>query len=127
MRLRYIITILLFGSLLSTAASVIMLNAMNPLHSPLIPILFLSCIGFAISGIITVLLLSFRALKKNSWHIRSNITTSIRQGLIIGLSIVILLILSHFNILTMPISMLVILSAAGFEYFAIPSEFREIN
>lgn len=127
MRLRYIITILLFGSLLSGAAAGIMLYAMNPMHSPLIPILFLFCIGFSVSGIIAVILLSFRALKKQTWHIRTNITTSIRQGLIIGITVMILLILSHFSILTMPISMLVILSAAGFEYFAIPAEFREIN
>lgn len=127
MRLRYILTIILLGSLLSGAASLIILFFMNPLHSVFLPILFLACITLFISGLITVFLLSVRALKKNSWHIRTNISTSIRQGLIIGITISTLLIMSHFNVLTTPTLLLAIALSAGFEYLSLPKEFREAN
>ena len=125
MRLRYIITLLLTGSLLSGTALLFLFFNVAPTNHIFVPGLFTLLVFFCILGIISTVLISSRSRGENAWRAQVNLATSIRQGVVIGILVCISLWLAHMRILSLWILIVLIFIAAFIEYRLLPLSLRE--
>lgn len=125
MRLRYIITLLLTGSILSGVALIFLILNVAPTDSILIPGLLTVLFFFFILGILSSGLITLRSRGERAWRAQVNLAISVRQGIVIGLLASFCLWLARVNILSLWLVVLLITITAFVEYQLLPPALRE--
>lgn len=123
MRLRYIITLLLVGALLSgTALAFLFFNV--PPSNVALPILLTLLLAFSVFGLATSFLIFFRSRGDSAWRSQINLSISVRQGFVIGLLAALALWLAYFNVLRLWIIVPIILVVTYIEYSLLPESLK---
>lgn len=124
MRIRYIITLLLTGSIISgTALTFLFLNVAP--SGIALALLFTILFFFFTLGIISAILISARSQGEHAWRAQFNLATSLRQGIVIGGLACLCLWLARLNILNFWILLILIFVTAFVEHQLLLPALRE--
>lgn len=124
MRLRYIILMLLLGSILSfTALGFLFLNV--PPSNVALPILFSVLLAFSIFGFATSALVFIRSRGESAWRSSVNLSISVRQGIVIGVLVIGSLWLASINLFRLWLIVPLLLLVTYIEYQLLPPALKK--
>lgn len=122
MRLRYLLLLILIGTVLSGTTTYLIIDSMRPDGSLVTQLLFTFTSWFTVFGALSLGLLTFRARKSSPWHIRTNVTTSTRQAIFLSSIVILSLWLVHFDYLKWWLLLLIIALGAYIEHRLLPKK-----
>lgn len=122
MRLRYLLILILLGTLSSGITTYLIINSIRPDGSIFAQLLFTFTSWFTVFGAVSLGLLIFRARKASPWHIRSNVSISTRQALLLATIVILSLWLMHFDHLKWWLLSIIIALGAYVEYLLLPKK-----